>query len=250
MKRKRGYRRGYPVAILVGLEERNAVLWQVFSMVVKPYATLRLGGMRADKKALYSFHEAIVDALRPSFKEGVRSVLIATPSKTNYSQDFLDHVQRHHAWLVHTKGNNAVTIGELSGSASKPNEVADLVKTKRFRDLIGETTSEDADHVIDTLEKRLGDLSQGSTALYSLREVEDLIYHLETNSRLRPEYLVLTNEYLNNHKERSRINRLLQVSGNKNIRTVIVEADTPAGKRLTQFGGLICLAVSTRTDSH
>jgi stalled ribosome rescue protein Dom34 len=249
LTRKRGYRRGFPVAVLIGLEVDHAILWRVFSNVVKPNVTLRLSGTRAGTKALYSFHEAIVDALRPALKEGVKSIVVAAPMKTDYPQVFLDHIRKHYAWLVQASGPNSATFGVLVGSASKPHEVAELVKTKRFRDLMSETTSADADRIVDALEKGISDVEDGAVVLYSLEEVENLIYGKWSSGGVRPEYLMLTDEYLLNHREKSRINRLMQISNNKNVKTMVVDADTPAGNRLKQFGGLVCLARSTRTDS-
>lgn len=231
------------------MEEDRAILWRVFSSVVKPHVRLRLDGARADGKALYNFHEAIVDALRPALKEGVKSIVVAAPMKTGYANVFLDHVRKHDAWLVQAKGPNSATFGMLAGSAGELHEVNDLVKTKRFRDLMSETTSAGADHTVDTLEKWLSELADDAKVLYSLEEVEDLVYGQCTSGGIKPEYVMLTNEYLMNHKERNRVNRLLQISNNRNVKTVIVGADTPAGKRLTQFGGLVCLARSTRTGS-
>jgi stalled ribosome rescue protein Dom34 len=246
LTRKRGYRRGYPVAVLIGLEEDHAVLWQVFSNVVKPIVTLRLGGVRSNGKVLYSFHEAIVDALRSGFKEGVRSIVVAAPLKTDFARNFLDHVRKHDAWLAQSKGPNSATFGVLEGSGGNPHEVTELVKTKAFRDLISKTTAEDADRVVDTLEKWLND-EAGAKILYSLEEVEDAICGEWSKGRVKPEYLMLTHKYLQNSRERSRINRLLQISKNKNIKTVIVDAETTAGKRLTQLGGLVCLVSSAQT---
>lgn len=246
MTRKRGYRRGYPVAVLIGLEECHAVLWRVFSNVVKLHVTLKLGGMRSNGKALYSFHEAIVDALRSVLKEGVKSIVVAAPLKTDFADVFLDHVRKHDAWLVQSKGPNSAAFGVLVGSAAKPHEVAELVKTKAFRDSISKTTAADADRVVDTLEKWLSG-ENGARILYSLEEVEDTICGQWRNGKVKPEYLMLTDEYLQNSRERSRINRLLQISNNKNVKTVIVDADTPAGKRLMQLGGLVCLVNSAQT---
>ncbi|HVP16179.1 MAG TPA: hypothetical protein VMT42_02305 [candidate division Zixibacteria bacterium] len=240
MTRKRGYRRGYPVAVLIGLEEYRAVLWRVFSNVVKPLVTLRLGGVRSDWRALYSFHEAIVDVLRSVVKEGVKSIVVVAPLKTDFADSFLDHVRKHDAWLVQSRGPNSATFGVLVGSAGKPHEVAELVKMKAFRDLVSKTTAADADRVVDTLEKWLND-ENGARILYSLEEVEDTICSRWTSGKVKPEYLMLTDEYLQNSRERNRVNRLLQISNNKNVKTVIVEADTPAGRRLTQLGGLVCL---------
>jgi stalled ribosome rescue protein Dom34 len=246
LTRERGYRRGYPVAVLIGLEEDRAVLWRVFSNVVKPHVTLRLGAVRSDGKALYSFHEAIVDALRSVLTEGVKSIVVAAPPKTDFAPVFLNHVRKHDAWLVQAKGPNSTTFGVLAGSAGKPHEVADLVKTKTFRDLISKTTAADADRILDTLEKWLND-EDGARISYSLEEVEDLMYGQCTSGKVKPEYLMLTDEYLQNSRERNRVNRLLQISNNKNVKTVVVDADTPAGKRLMQLGGLVCLASSAQT---
>lgn len=69
-KRKRGYRRGHSVALLVGFEEHRAVLWRVFSNVAKQHRTLEIGGRRTDKKALYNFHESMIDALSRCLRKG------------------------------------------------------------------------------------------------------------------------------------------------------------------------------------
>ena len=92
VKRKQGYKRGYPVALLVGFENASAVLWHVFSYVVKLHLTLELGGKRTDERVLYNFHESVVEALKPLFKEGVKSIVVVAPMKTTYAEDFLDHV--------------------------------------------------------------------------------------------------------------------------------------------------------------
>ena len=56
----------------------HAALWQVFSQVAKQQETIPLNGSRNDAKAVYSFHESLVNALRPILKEGVRSVVVAS----------------------------------------------------------------------------------------------------------------------------------------------------------------------------
>jgi len=243
-KQKRGYKRGYPIAVLVGLEENRAVLWQVFSEVAKPHVTIELGGMRKDETALYNLHESIVDALRPMLKEGVRSIVVATPLRANYAVELLNHVRKHHSWLIQSKSTNVATFGKLVGSAGSLSEVADLVKTKEFRKLVSEVTSEEADHVVEILEKRLNDAGSGDTLLYSLKEIEDLIYSQWKHGNLKPEFLALTDTYLSGCKEKNRINRLLQIAKNKNVKTRVVNAETRAGKRLIQFGGLVCFTES------
>jgi len=70
VKRKQGYKRGHLVALLVGFEADHAVLWQIFSHIVKLQLRVGLGVRRTDERVLYNFHESVVNALRPVLKEG------------------------------------------------------------------------------------------------------------------------------------------------------------------------------------
>jgi len=239
VKQKRGYKRGYSVALLVGLEDDHAVLWRVYSHVVRQYLTLKIGGKRTDKRALYNFHESMVDALRPVLEEGVRSIMVTAPMKTTYATDFMDHVRKHHTYLTQSKRQNRAAFAELVGSADQPYKVVKLVKTKEFRKLIAETTSGEADHIVNALEKRLFGIDSNSIVLYTLEEIEDMVYGREKRDDLRTGYLMLTDEYLAVSKDKNRIHRLLQISENRKVKTRIVNAETPAGKRISQFGGVV-----------
>ncbi len=240
MKSKRGYRRGYPVAILAGLEDDRAVLWKVFSNVVKPEKTIWLDGTRNDQKAVYNFHEAIVNALRPTMKEGVRSIILASPARTNHAQRFTDHIRGHHAWLV--QGPNKAIFSEAKGPAGTLSEVVALTRTPVFRQLISETTSEETENLVNMLEKYLNASNQNTVVLYSLEETEDLITGSRKPGRPKPEYLMLTDKYLSGSREKSRIHRLMQIATNRNVKTRIVDVESPAGLRLTQLGGMVCFA--------
>jgi stalled ribosome rescue protein Dom34 len=240
LKSKRGYRRGYPVAILVGFEENRAVLWRIFSKVVKPEKTLWLDGTRNDPKTLYNFHESIVNALRPTLKEGVRSIILASPPRTNHTRKFVDHVRRHHAWLV--QGPNSAVFSEITGSAGTLSEVAALTRTPTFLQQISETTSQETENLIEVLEKYLNTPNQDVVVQYSLEEAEDLIVGSRKPSKSKPKYLILTNKYLSDSHQKNRIQRLIQIATNRNVKTRIVDAESPAGLRLAQLGGLVCLA--------
>jgi stalled ribosome rescue protein Dom34 len=242
MKHKRGYKRGYPIALLVGLEDDHAVLWQVFSNVVKPQLTLRLGGKRTDERVMYSFHESVVDALRPTLNEGIRSTIVTAPTRTTYAKDFLDHVRQHHAYLIQPKSSNRATFAQLVGSADQPHKVAELVKTKEFHRLITETTSDEVDLIVDALEKRLHNIKKESAVLFSLKEIEDRIYDRKLDDTPDTKYLILTDKYLADSKDKNRINRLLQIANNKKVKTRIVSAETPAGRRISQLGGAVFFA--------
>ena len=135
----KNYKRGYPVAMLIGIEADHAALWQIFSQVAKPQQTISINGDRKDQKALYNFHETIINALRPVLKEGVRSMVVASPPRTSYAQEFLYHIKAHHAWLL--QGTNKATFSQIIGSASSPPQVAALTKTSAFKQLIQENAT-------------------------------------------------------------------------------------------------------------
>ena len=238
MKQKK-YKRGYPVAILIGLEDK-AVLWKVFSKVVKAEKTLTLDGARSNPKALYNFHESIINALRPTLKEGVRSIILASPPRTNRAQELLNHVRQHHTWL--NQGPNKATFSEITGNASNPSQVATLTRTNDFHELISQTTSEETENLIDLLEKRLNTSNRGDAVLFSLKEAENLILKRQKPSRPKPEYLLLTDRYLADNREKNRLHRLMQIAQNKKVKTRVINAESPAGQRLTQLGGIVCLA--------
>ncbi len=233
----KAYKRGYPVALLVGIEKDHAVVWQIFSHVAKNQQTIRLNASRNDEKALYSFHESIVNALRPTLKEGIRSIIVASPPKTNYATEFQNHIKYHHSWL--NSGINKATFSSIEGSASTPSKVAELSKRIMFKKSIGETTSEETESLVEILNQRLND--QENLVFFSLQEAENLIIAQRLNAKTMPDYLLLTNSYLQNSHQKNRIQRLLQIAKNKQVKTRVINSETAAGKRLMQLGGIVCL---------
>ena len=246
VKKKKSYRRGYSIALLVGFENDHAALWQVFSYVVKLHITLKLVGKRTDEKALYNFHESVVDALRPMLEEGIKSTIVTAPMKTTYAADFLNHVRKHHSYLMQSKSQNRAAFAILIGSADQPQKVTELVKTKEFHEIIAATTSQEADHTINILEKYLYSIDSNHVALFSLREIEDRVYDRERSNDFQTEYLMLTDKYLADSEDKNRIHRLLQISQNRKVRARIVNAETPTGKRISQFGGIVFFIIPTK----
>ena len=118
-RRRRGYRRGYPVAVLIGFDRDRAVMWRVFSQVVKTHSTVE--APRGSKRERYNFHEAVVNALRPILKEGVGSVVMVAPARTSFVKEFLDHVAKHQPWM--TRGTGSATFTGIVGSATTQEEV-------------------------------------------------------------------------------------------------------------------------------
>ncbi len=240
LKPKKRYRRGYAVAILAGIEKDSTALWRVFSNVAKPEKTIHINGARGNPKDLYNFHESIINALRPTLKEGVRSIILVSPPRTNYHQEFINHVHEHHKWL--TQGPNKVVLSQITGSATTPPQVAALTRTQTFRQLMSKTTEEEIENLVEVLEKRINTTDNNNLVLFSLEEAEKLILKRRKPSEPKPEYLMLTNKYLAETRQKNRLHRLMQIAINKKVKTRIINKDTSAGKRLTQLGGFVCLA--------
>jgi len=215
------------------------VLWRVFSSVVKHEKTIQLDGARNDVKALYNFHEVVINALRPMLKEGVRSVVLASPVKSNYAENFVGHVQSHHAWL--TQGVNKVSFSEMAGSADTLPKVAALAKNAAFRRIISETASAETETLIGLLEKRLNASNQDMLVLYSFKEIEELVFGQWKSGKPKPEYLLLTDGYLAGSRAKNRLHRLMQVAANRSVKTRIVDNESSAGIRLAQLGGIVLL---------
>jgi stalled ribosome rescue protein Dom34 len=231
----KSYRRGYPVAILIGVEADHAAIWQIFSQVAKPQQTIPLTCTRQDQKAVYNFHEAIVNSLRPILKEGVKSIIIASPPRTSFAQNLQSHIASHHTWLF--SGTNKASISLIVGSASTPIQVSTLAQKPEFKQLIQENAEEETENILETLEKRLND----NLVLFSLPEAENVIFNPQLPGKPQPDYLLLTDDYLAGARQKNRVHRLMQLAQNKQVKTRVIDAESNAGIRLTQLGSIVCL---------
>ncbi len=234
--------RGYPVSLLIGFAPNETTLWEVFSNVIKRRDTLT-AKRDTDQKVLYDHHEAIVKAMKTYFKEGTRSIILIAPPKTDYSQRFLDHIRKHHAYMLQPKTDNAIAFTQIQGSANRPHELAQLIKTLRFQQSLEETTFNETNSIIRQLEKTIAQEQASSSAHFSLEEIEKAVFKQGNEKNTSRRYLLLTDKYIANSLEKKRINRLLQISKNKQIDVRIVKDQIPAGKRISQFGGIVLFDV-------
>jgi stalled ribosome rescue protein Dom34 len=234
----KSYRRGYPVAVLVGVEIDHASLWQIYSQVAKYQETINIQGNRNDSKAIYNFYETITNALRPTVKLGLKSIIIAAPPRTNFANEFLNHIKTHQNWLF--QGTNKATFNLIAGSVSTTQQVAALTKTGNLKEIITQTTAQETENLLDILERRLN--QTGNLVYFSLEEVEKLILSSQTEGKPKPEYLLIADDYIAGTRQKNRVHRLMQISQNRGVKTRVITADSTAGKRLAQLGGIVCLA--------
>jgi stalled ribosome rescue protein Dom34 len=219
--------RGYPLAVLVGLENKKAIFWNIFSNSVKP------GAVKIWESNEYNFFESLVAELRPSIKQGLKTVLLASESKKKYD-GFMGHIKKHQGWMLKGYELNRVVFQFVEGSARDVDSVTELVNALGFSEKIRKAVDSDLNLVMSVLEKRLASSKGIESLLFSLKEVEDAIY-----GGGDVEYILTSQRFQEQH--RRRMQRLFQVAENKGIKTRILPPDSPHIGRIVQFGGLICL---------
>jgi stalled ribosome rescue protein Dom34 len=221
-------RRGYPLALLISLDGLNARFWNIYSESIKP--DRKLSGEDS-----YNFYESVVDEIRPRVKKGIKTVLIASEEIVNF-ESFMEHVNRHQSWLVKGYELNTVSFEYLSYRAENVNEVRELIKNTGFVEKIEEASKVDIQQVMMNLESRVNTVEGIETLLFTLSEIENTVY---SEKGKRPEYILMTEDFQRKHRRRT--NRLLQIARNKEIKTNIVKSESKHGKRISQFGGIICV---------
>jgi stalled ribosome rescue protein Dom34 len=241
-KKKKRVKRGHPVGILIGFDEEIVVFWRIFSEIVRKNTVIKRGRKRKnqDIKQLYHFNEEIVNKLRPFIKEGEKSVLLVSPAKKEYSKEFLNHVSKHHTWLL-KKGPNMISLSELEGTAKTIEDVTNLVSKEEFNESVNETSNREVMMILDELDKSISVPGKDTKILYTIKEIEkEIIKKKWKFNEEKPNYIILTDEYLDNPVKKNRLHRILQIAKNHDIKTKIISAETEAGKKVTGFGGLIC----------
>ncbi len=253
-KPKKKPKRGYPVGVIVGFEPMGTIIWKIFSERPVLVDRVNLGRKfkNADKPQLYQFYEDLIRALRPLLKSGLRSILLLSTPKTSYAAEFLTHIKQHQRWMLQEKNPHSATFREIVGSATTEDDVSVFMQSEAYREAVGSATAAEADQLIGRMEARLNDLDAG-LVLYSLKDIEKLVFAGGTRKKkfkplkLLPEYILITADYLDSSPQKSRIQRLLQIAKNRDIKSKIIDEESPAGERVAQLGGIVCF-LATNSD--
>lgn len=234
------------MALLIGFEPMDIVFWKIFSQRPAYFKRIKVGRKidNADDSQKYHLFEKIVDELRIQVKKGLKSFILVTPEKKDYATLFLDHINSHHKWLVSGKSPRSAKFSSLQGSIPNKKAVLYWLQTQEFQDAIQSTIKKEAEDILELLERRI-DQEEG-LVLFSLREIESLLYSGGTKKKkfkdlpIVPEYILVTNEYIDATQRKHRVQRLLQIAKNRKIKTKIIDGESDAGKRITQLGGIVC----------
>jgi stalled ribosome rescue protein Dom34 len=221
---KRG-RRGYPTAILIGLDLRAAYFWTIYSESAKFYKILQRSF--DDEKSLYRFHEEIVETIRTLLHEGFTGIIVVSEDKVPYSKRFLDHLSKRHRWL-----DNRVTIKALTGKATTASEVTQLIKANQLQETVANTTEKTGVKLLEQLEKALDE----GNILYT---IDELNYSI--NSNKKPVTILITEEFNQRNQTSRRFQSAIQVSKNIGATVVVLKTTNPISPRLKQLGGFVCV---------
>ena len=242
-KRRKHIKRGHPIAILIGIHDNDAVFWRVFSEAIRLHSVIKRGRKRRNqnKQHLYHFHEEIVNILRPIIKEGIRSIILLSPPKEKYSDELLNHINKHHSWLL-KKGENKVVFSKIIANQAKTQkDVYYLKSLEHFKEIVDDTSNQEGLLILEELTEIINKNEKFSKILYTWREIDYELRHIKRTSNLpKPNYIILTEEYLNNPKNRKKTHRILQIAKNLEIKTKIVSQESEAGAIVEGFGGLVC----------
>ena len=194
-----------------------------------------------EETKLYHFHEEIINVLRPLIKEGIRSVVLLSPPKEEYSDEFLNHVNKHHLWLL-KKGNKQVVFSKIIGNQAKTQKDVYYLKTQEnFKDIVDETSNQEGLLILEELIEIINKNEKFSKILYTWKEIEHELFLIKKDPNLpKPNYIILTEEYLKNPKNRNKTHRILQIAKNLEIKTKIVNQESESGVIVEGFGGLVC----------
>ena len=235
-------KRGNLLALLIGYDDKKIYFWMIYSHSLRAYETIKLPRkwQNLDDKQVYNLLEDVVDIIRKVVRDGLKSILIASSHKNEYWKKLMEHVTKHHKWLL--KGYNRVSFGEVNGIANSLESAKNLVSKEESQQVVNEILSEEIYQLIVRLEKIINSGNPNAGFLYNLDEIEAIVYEGGKKDKIAAEKLdliIITKNYINNQKDKNRIHRLTQIAINKGIKVKMISIEDPSVDRFDQFGGIL-----------
>jgi stalled ribosome rescue protein Dom34 len=225
---KRG-RRGYPTAILIGLDEKKAHFWATYSESVKPSKEIERGG--DNEKFSYKFHEEVVETIRGLLAEGFTGIIITSEERTQHTSRLMEHIIKRHRWL-----KERVTIRQISGRAGTASEVIQLIKANKLQETVQDATDETGERLFNLLDRAL----EENNVLYTVEEL-----YTALNAERKPTAVLITEEFHRRNQRNRRFQSVIQIARNLGTTVTIIKLTNPASLRLNQLGGFACI-ISTK----
>jgi stalled ribosome rescue protein Dom34 len=218
-------RRGYPTAILIGLDNQSANIWLIYSESLKQGKTITKNA--DDEKSAYKHNEEIIEAIRTLLPEGFNQLIIASTEKYTRKSGFIEYLNRSHGWLT-----KKLAVKELDKKAVTRTDVLQLVKMNMIQESVNEAAVETNEMIIERLEKALN----GGHTIYTLRELAGVLA-----SDKRPNLVLIAESFDAANRSSRLYQSTIQKARNMGATVSIMKPDTAAGARLEQLGGFVCV---------
>lgn len=220
---KRG-RRGYPTAILIGLDNQTANIWLVYSESIKQGKTIQKA---LEDKTGSKHNEEIVEAIRALLPDGFNQLIIASTEKYTRKSGLIEYIKRSHGWLA-----KRLTIKELDKKAVTRGEVLQLIKMNLIQESVADAAGETNEKIMERLEKALNT----GAVLFTIQELSDAFNREES-----PEFILVSEKFDVAWRGNRRYQSLVQIAKNMRATFTILKHDAPENARLEQLGGFICV---------
>ena len=218
-------RRGYPTAILIGLDREKAHFWAIFSESVKPSKEIIRGG--EDEKSVYKFNEEVVEALRDLLPEGFNGIIVTSEERTQHTTRLIEHIIKRHRWL-----KERVTIRQITGKAGTAGELIQLIKANKLQETIQDVTEETSEKLLTLVDRALKE----DNVLYTVEEVSTAL-----NAERKPIAVLITEDFDSRNRRNRRFHSIIQIARNLGATVTILKPTNPATPRLSQLGGFVCV---------
>ena len=217
-------RRGYPAAILIGLDNKTANIWLVYSESIKQGNTIQKA---VDDKTGSKHNEEIVEAIRALLPDGFNQLIIASIEKYTRKSGLIEYINRSHVWLT-----KRLTVKELDKKAVMRGDVIQLIKMNLIQESVSEAAGEANEKIMERLEKALNT----GAVLFTIQELSDALNREES-----PEFILVSEKYDVTWRRNRKYQRLVQLAKNMRATFTIVKHDALAYARLEQLGGFVCV---------
>nr|MDO8115001.1 hypothetical protein [Candidatus Sigynarchaeota archaeon] len=239
-------RRGYPLALLLGIEKQRAMAWNVYSESIAPAFTERLQqkGSAGTANPQFNYFEAIVAKLKPIFSTGLKTLVIASPRNSTFANDFVAHLRKHHAYLMKEGSSQKIHTGTVDGEAKDVQSTLAVVKSDAFRTITASTVDQETTAIIELFDSCINNPSSLVKIGFTIDEIIQLLEALrEDDENPAPEYIIMTDVFYAGHKNDPLFQRVMSIAKNIKIKTRVIQLKTEAGARVAQLGGLVCFTV-------
>ncbi|MBN2151262.1 MAG: hypothetical protein JW839_07455 [Candidatus Lokiarchaeota archaeon] len=242
-RHRRRSRRGYPVALLLGIDERRATLWMVHSDSIVPSGSISCEhkGSAGTSNPRYNYFDAVIAKLKAASATGVKSIVVAAPKGTPTAKDLAVHVQKHHAYLLKPGSGRTIHMATVEGSAAKdvPSTI-EIVKSPAFKAVTTSTTGQETEGIMQLLDAVINNPEGIVHVHFTVDEILRIFEALRDEIGPEPEYVLMTDVFYAANKGDHRLQRVLGLAKKYKVMTRVIQSKTGPGTRIASLGGLVC----------